>query len=489
MTKRTLQFRRGTQSENASFVGALGEITVDTTRKLLVVHDGSTAGGNTLAPLDSPSLSGTPTAPTQTSGNNSTRLATTAFVQTELSGFVPTFPNTDSITEGSTKLFFTNARARTAISVSGNLSYSSSTGVISYTTPTVLSAFTNDVGYLTNASVRTQVSATGSIAYNSSTGVFSYTETVNSVNSKVGIVVLTTDDIAQGSTNKYATSTTVRGYVSGTSGVSFNSSTGVFSLATASILLNSKSISLTSGTSQTLTTDDITEGTTNKYATSAAVRAQISAGTGIAITNGQISIDATSSPSVSGLTVTGTLTVDTNTIKVDATNNRVGIVVTSPQYELDVAGDVNLTGKLRLSGVAGTAGYVMQSGGASASPTWASVNSVLPSITELDPFVIDGGTTAFVPKNNNATVTITAPIQALIIKNGVTLTPFTSKSNPMWFSGISYGDYTVDTSGRIVFSSVPQVGDKLNVRILVGNTANTLNTTYPYRAIDIMTGY
>ena len=45
MAKTTLQLRRGTQSENASFTGAQGEVTVDTTRSLLVVHDGTTVGG------------------------------------------------------------------------------------------------------------------------------------------------------------------------------------------------------------------------------------------------------------------------------------------------------------------------------------------------------------------------------------------------------------------------------------------------------------
>ncbi len=39
------------------------------------------------APLASPALTGTPTAPTQTAGNNSTRIATTAFVQTAISSF------------------------------------------------------------------------------------------------------------------------------------------------------------------------------------------------------------------------------------------------------------------------------------------------------------------------------------------------------------------------------------------------------------------
>ena len=41
---------------------------------------------NALAKLSSPAFTGNPTAPTQTAGNNSTRIATTAFVQNELDG-------------------------------------------------------------------------------------------------------------------------------------------------------------------------------------------------------------------------------------------------------------------------------------------------------------------------------------------------------------------------------------------------------------------
>lgn len=41
----TLQFRRGTSSQNNAFTGALGEVTVDTTNDALRIHDNSTAGG------------------------------------------------------------------------------------------------------------------------------------------------------------------------------------------------------------------------------------------------------------------------------------------------------------------------------------------------------------------------------------------------------------------------------------------------------------
>ena len=41
---------------------------------------------------------------------------------------------------------------------------------------------------------------------------------------------------------------------------------------------------------------------------------------------------------IPALNVTGDLTVDTNTLKVDSTNNRVGIGATSPSYKLDISG-------------------------------------------------------------------------------------------------------------------------------------------------------
>lgn len=43
------QRRRGTTSQHASFTGLNAELTVDTDKKTVVVHDGSTAGGVPLA--------------------------------------------------------------------------------------------------------------------------------------------------------------------------------------------------------------------------------------------------------------------------------------------------------------------------------------------------------------------------------------------------------------------------------------------------------
>lgn len=42
---RQVQLRRGTTAEHSTFTGAVGEVTVDTDKDVVVIHDGSTAGG------------------------------------------------------------------------------------------------------------------------------------------------------------------------------------------------------------------------------------------------------------------------------------------------------------------------------------------------------------------------------------------------------------------------------------------------------------
>ena len=51
MTKQ-VQLRRGTTVQQSTFTGALGELTVDTTKMTLILHDGSTAGGIEFARRD-----------------------------------------------------------------------------------------------------------------------------------------------------------------------------------------------------------------------------------------------------------------------------------------------------------------------------------------------------------------------------------------------------------------------------------------------------
>lgn len=93
--------------------------------------------------------------------------------------------NTGDITEHTDYKYYTDARVRAAISVDGSLSYNSNTGVLSYTTPTTIASLSNhDTDnlaegtnlYFTNARARSAISVSGDLAYNSTTGVVSFTE-------------------------------------------------------------------------------------------------------------------------------------------------------------------------------------------------------------------------------------------------------------------------------------------------------------------------
>jgi len=75
MAKR-IQFRRGTTTEHAVFVGAPGELTIDTTKKTVVVHDGVTPGGFPATRLDA--VSGTTTFVGQILATNTTPSTSTS---------------------------------------------------------------------------------------------------------------------------------------------------------------------------------------------------------------------------------------------------------------------------------------------------------------------------------------------------------------------------------------------------------------------------
>lgn len=113
-----LQFRRGNTIQNSSFVGAEGEVTVDTSKKTIVVHDGSTTGGNPLttsADLTTANVS-----------ESSNLYFTNARVYSNVIGLL----NTNTVVEGSNQ-YFTNARARAALSSGTGVNFNSSTGAIS----------------------------------------------------------------------------------------------------------------------------------------------------------------------------------------------------------------------------------------------------------------------------------------------------------------------------------------------------------------------
>ena len=68
-------------------------------------------------------------------------------------------------------------------------------------------------------------------------------------------------------------------------------------------------------------------------------------------------------------------------------NGNVGIGTTTPTYKLTVAGDMSVTGTLRVGNGAdpGTLGYVLMSNGASLAPTWVNTSTLGITVTETDP--------------------------------------------------------------------------------------------------------
>jgi hypothetical protein len=226
--------------------------------------------------------------------------------------------STTDVSEG-TNQYFTNARARGAVSASGDLSYNSTTGAFSYSTPStdgITEGTTNK--YFSNTLARGAVSASGDLSYNSTTGVFSYTLPTISYNDLSNKPTLfsgayadltgkptipsTTSDITEGS-NLYYTDARARAAISAGSGISYNSTTGV----------------ITSTSSGPANTDALTEGTTNLYYTDARSRAALSGGTGVTYNSstGAISIGqavATSSDVTFNSVSTATLKASDGTV-------------------------------------------------------------------------------------------------------------------------------------------------------------------------------
>jgi hypothetical protein len=153
-----LQLRRGTTTEHASFTGAEGEVTVNTTKDTLVVHDGSTAGGFEIALADGSNVS--------VSTEQVQDAAATMFTGASHTNITATYDDGAGTLTLAGAAEYTDADARAAVSASGDLSYNSSTGVFSYTEPTMYA----------DADARGAISVSGDLSYNSGTGVISYTE-------------------------------------------------------------------------------------------------------------------------------------------------------------------------------------------------------------------------------------------------------------------------------------------------------------------------
>ena len=218
--------------------------------------------------------------------------------------YYPMATGTDDLAEGTTNLYHTAGRARSALSVTSNtgVSYNSSTGVFA-------------LGSIPNSSL-----ANSGITINGTSVALGGTRTLD------------TDSISEG-TNKYFSNTLARGAVSFTAGSgAYNSSTGVITIPTnTNQLTNGASFAteafVTTAVAGKDNTDEVTEGSTNLFFTNARA---ISANTSAIATAKSEAIstaasDATTKAdaakpvagtgiSVSGVTVTNTLSTSGGSI-------------------------------------------------------------------------------------------------------------------------------------------------------------------------------
>lgn len=173
--------------------------------------------------------------------------------------------DTDDLAEGTNKLYFTDARARAAISVSGDLTYNPTTGVIS--TQGLASSDTDDLA-------------------EGSTNLY-YTDA--RFDTRLG--TKDTDDVSEGSTNLYYTDARWDSRLStkNTDSLSEGSSNLYYTDARVGTYLTTNSYAteafVTSAVQGVDNSDEITEGSSNLYFTDEraqdAVMANVSAGTGI----------------------------------------------------------------------------------------------------------------------------------------------------------------------------------------------------------------
>jgi ethanolamine utilization microcompartment shell protein EutS len=118
-----------------------------------------------------------------------------------------------------------------------------------------------------------------------------------------------------------------------------------------------------------------------------------------------------------GTNINGDLTVDTDTLVVDATNNRIGIVNSTPSYTMDVNGDINTSTDYNIGGTQVLSSTTLGSG---------IVNSSLTSVGTLTSLDVSGDLTVdtntlYVDSTNNEVGIGTLTPARLLDVNGASL--------------------------------------------------------------------
>jgi hypothetical protein len=278
---------------------------------------------------------------------------------------------TDNLAEGS-NLYYTTARAdsdaKNAISAGGDLSYNPATGVVSYTdsdrTPVQIRGLFSAGGDLsynsstgeftfterTNDSVRALFSASGDLSYNSSTGQFSYTDSERSV-AQIRRMFNAGGDLSYDSTSgqfsyTQRTDSAIRVLISASGDLSYDANTGVMSYTDSARSADQIKGLFSAGGDLSFDPSTGEFSYTDSDRTPAQIRGLFSEGTGVTISSGEISIgqavDSAANvvfatvQTTGEITAGGNLRVDSDTLFVDASNNRVGIGTTNPAYQVEI---------------------------------------------------------------------------------------------------------------------------------------------------------
>ena len=135
------------------------------------------------------------------SSDSATRIPSQQSTKAYIATQIATKDNTDEMTEGSSNLYHTTARARASVSAGGDLTYNSTTGVMS---------FTNDAGDISSVVAGaglTGGATTGDATLNigAGTGISVATDAIS-----VNMGAFTSDNLGEGSTNVYHTSERVQ---------------------------------------------------------------------------------------------------------------------------------------------------------------------------------------------------------------------------------------------------------------------------------------
>ena len=200
-----IQRRRGTTTQHGSFTGLAGEITIDTTKNTVVVHDGSTAGGIPLAKSSEVAALGGADITAVVAGNGLSGGSTSGDATINL-----------DLNELSAAAVAVDADSIPIIDASDNSSKKESIAdLVSGMAGTNLTASSGTLG-MADTVIRGKISVTdaggdGSLAYNNSTGVITYTGpsaaevrahisggtgvTVSSGEISIGQAVATTSDV------------------------------------------------------------------------------------------------------------------------------------------------------------------------------------------------------------------------------------------------------------------------------------------------------